>query len=97
MRAIAIVVLLSLSLLFSVTSARAQVLNYSACERVVTNENQFAGFFSCDTFAMPSDPLENRAWLIYPQFLWADFASLPEDFRRSIHAITRPTARSYGY
>jgi Family of unknown function (DUF6345)/Bacterial Ig domain len=74
------VILFSLLLVFCVTGVQASAQDYSACEQIFTNANQLAGVFNCDTFAMPGDPLENRAWLIYPQFLWADFASLPEDF-----------------
>jgi hypothetical protein len=74
------VILFSLLLVFCLTGVQASAQDYSACEQIFTNASQLGGVFSCDTFATPSDPLENRAWLIYPQFLWADFANLPEEF-----------------
>ncbi len=80
MRLSAVAVLLVLSLAGLADALAQDEATLSPCEQVVTNENQLAGVFDCNTFSMPSDPLQNRAWLIDPQFLWADFASLPAEF-----------------
>jgi hypothetical protein len=59
---------------------QALAQDYSACEKVMADENQLSAVFGCDTICLATDPLNNRAWLIDPQFLWADFASLPKQF-----------------
>ena len=95
MRVRAIAVLSSLSLFFSVTRAQTQAPDYSACEQMVTNENQLAGVFTCDVLCIPSTPPDFPAWLIDPQFLWADFAALPSEFsaafaqsQEQVHGVT---------
>jgi hypothetical protein len=74
--------------------SRAQTLA-ETCEEVVKSDSQLAGVFNCDTFCLPIDPPDFRAWLLYPEFLWADFASLPKDFaaafaqsKDQLHQIT---------
>lgn len=62
-----------------VSPANAQE-DYSHCEQTVTNESQLAGVFNCDTFCLPIDPPAFHEWLLWPQFLWTDFTTLPEDF-----------------
>jgi hypothetical protein len=84
MRVRAIAVLFALFLFFSVARAQAQAPDYSACEQVVTNANQLAGVFKCDVFAIPFGPLTYQAWLTYPQFLWAEFTSLPREFSAAL-------------
>jgi hypothetical protein len=54
--------------------------DYSLCDQTITNQNQLGGVFNCDTFCMPIDPPAFQEWLLDPQFLWADFASLPAEF-----------------
>ena len=46
----------------------------------VNDVTQLAGAFNCDVFSLPIDPPTFQAWLIDPQFIWADFANLPEQF-----------------
>jgi hypothetical protein len=78
------VLLLSLLLGFCFTGVQSSAQDLSACEQVVTNEHQLARIFDCDTFCLPIDPPEFKAWLIWPQFLWADFGCLPKEFSAAL-------------
>ncbi len=46
----------------------------------MTGINDLARVFHRDVFCLPTVPPDFRAWLICPQFLWTDFASLPKEF-----------------
>jgi hypothetical protein len=50
----------------------------------ITDPNQIVEAFNGDVFSMPIDPPDFRAWLIDPQFFWADFANLPEQFSAAL-------------
>jgi hypothetical protein len=65
------------------------------CEQVVTNQSQLARVYDCDVFSLPANPPAFRAWLIDPQFLWADFSQLPGQFGEAfaqsqgqVHGVT---------
>ena len=73
-------VILSVAVMVLLGSPLALAQGLSAGEQVVTNENQLALVYSCNVFSLPIDPPAFRAWLIDPQFFWADFASLPAEF-----------------
>ena len=67
------VIIVASSVILSWGEVRAQ-------DDTITNENQLVLSYGCDVFSLPTDPPTFRAWLIDPQFFWADFASLPEQF-----------------
>jgi hypothetical protein len=77
-------VILSVAVMVLLGSALASAQDLSPCEQVVTNENQLGLAYSCDVFCLPIDPPKFQAWLIDPQFLWADFASLPAEFSTAL-------------
>jgi hypothetical protein len=81
--------------IFCLIGVQTSAQDYSACEQVLTNEDQLASVFTCDVFCLPSTPPDFPAWLIDPQFLWADFAALPNEFsaalaqsKEQVHGIT---------
>jgi hypothetical protein len=74
------ILLFTLVAVFCLIGVQTSAQDYSACEQVVTNADQLASVFTCDVFCLPSTPPDFPAWLIDPQFLWADFTSLPTEF-----------------